>query len=146
MVVFCSSVGMDIGLVKRLLRYSKGSDPYLAGVEKFLEFAFKDKPEGIKIYCPCQTCAHTTVQTRDDMYGHLVCNGILENYDEWNFQGNVSVQHTSSPEPNSNIDERYVNVDQLIQDAVGHLYDDTPMTDGQESVQGPNIEAQQFYK
>ena len=101
MVVFCSSVGMDIGLVKRLLRYSKGSDPYLAGVEKFLEFAFKDKPEGIKIYCPCQTCVHTTVQTRDDMYGHLVCNGILENYDEWNFHGDNSVQHTSSSEPNS---------------------------------------------
>ena len=40
---------MDIGLVKRLLRYPKGSDPYIAGVEKFLEFAFKDKAEGIKI-------------------------------------------------------------------------------------------------
>jgi hypothetical protein len=39
---------MDIGLVECVLCYSKGSDPYLAGVEKFLEFAFKDKPEGIK--------------------------------------------------------------------------------------------------
>ena len=77
MVVFCSSVRMDIGLVKRLLRYSKGSDPYLVGVEKFLEFAFKDKPEGIKIYCPCQTCVRTTVQTRDDMYGHLCAMGYL---------------------------------------------------------------------
>jgi hypothetical protein len=75
----------------------------------------------------------------------LVCNGILENYDEWNFHGDNSVQHTSSSEPNSHIDERHVDVDQLIQDALGHLYDGTPMTEGQESAQGPNIEAQQFY-
>jgi hypothetical protein len=53
---------MDVGMVKRLLRYPRGSDPYVAGVERFIEFAFKDKPEGTKIHCPCQTCAHTTVQ------------------------------------------------------------------------------------
>jgi hypothetical protein len=74
----------------------------------------------------------------------LVCNGILENYDEWNFHGDNSVQHTSSSEPNSHIDERHVDVDQLIQDALGHLYDGTPMTEGQESARDPILKHNSF--
>jgi hypothetical protein len=101
---------MDVGMVKRLLHYPRGFDPYVAGVERFIEFAFKDKPEDIKIHCPCQTCVHTTVQQRDEMYGHFVCNGILENYDEWDFQGDHLVQHTSSQEPNSYSEEMHVNI------------------------------------
>jgi hypothetical protein len=137
---------MDVGMVKRLLRYPRGSDPYVVGVERFIEFTFKDKHEGTKIYCPYQACVHTTVQSRDEMYGHLVCNGILENYDEWDFQGDHWVQHTSSQEPNSYTEEVHVNIGQLIEDVVGHIYDDTPMVDGQVPVKGPNLEAQQFYK
>jgi hypothetical protein len=73
---------MDVKMIKCLLRCPRGSDSYVVGVERFIEFAFKDNPEGTKIYYPCQTCVHTTVQPRDEMYGHLVCNGIFENYDE----------------------------------------------------------------
>jgi hypothetical protein len=71
--------------VKLLLQCSKGSAQYVAGVKGFLEFAFKDKHEGSKIYCPCQSCVHTTVQPSNVMFEHLVCNGILENYDQWDF-------------------------------------------------------------
>jgi hypothetical protein len=137
---------MDVGKVKRLLRYPKGSDQYVAGVKGFIEFAFKDKSEGTKIYCPCQTCVHTTTQPRDEMYGHLVCNGILENYDEWVFQGDHSVKDTGSEEANSHSEEMHVNIDQLIEDVVGHLYDDTTMVDSQIPLKGPNLEAQWFYK
>jgi hypothetical protein len=137
---------MDVGMVKRLLRYPRCSDPCVAGVERFIEFVFKDKYESTKIHCPCQTCVHTTVQPRDEMFGNLVYNRILKNYDEWIFQGDHSVQQTSSPEPNSHSKEIHVNINQLIEDIVGHMYDDTPMVDGQASVKGPNLEAHQFYK
>jgi hypothetical protein len=40
----------------------------------------------------------------------ISCNGILENYDEWDFQGDHSVQHTSSQEPNSYSEEMHVNI------------------------------------
>jgi hypothetical protein len=137
---------MDVGMVKHLLRYPRSSDPYVAGVERFIEFAFKDKPEGTKIHCPCQTWVHTAVQPRDEMFGHLVCNGILENYNEWVFQGDHSVQQTSSMEPNSHSEEMHVNISQLMEDVGGHMYDDTPMVDGQAPVKGPNLEAHRFYK
>ena len=123
-------------MVKRLLRYPKGSDPYVAGVERFIEFAYKDKPEGSKIYCPCQSCVHTTVQSKDEMYGHLVCNGILDNYDEWDFHGDPSV-HISGLDKKTQSDERHVNIGQMIEDAIGHIYDDTPMVDGDAPVTGP---------
>jgi hypothetical protein len=105
---------MDVGMVKRLLRYPSGSDPYVAGIERFIEFTFKDKFEDTNIHCPCQTCVHTTVQPRDEIFGYLVCNGILENYNEWVFQGDHLVQQTSSPEPNSHSGEMRVNISQLI--------------------------------
>jgi hypothetical protein len=137
---------MDVGMVMHLLHYPRGSDSYVASVERFIEFAFKDKPEGTKIRCPCQTCMHIMVQPRDEMLGHLVCNGILENYDQWFSQGDHSVQQTSSLEPNSHSEEMHVNINQLIEDVVGHMYDDKPMVDGQAPVKGPNLEAHQFYK
>jgi hypothetical protein len=88
---------------------------------------------------------HNTVQPRDEMFGHFVCNGIPENYDEWVFHGDHSVPYTSSLEPNSHSEEMHVNISQLRED-VGHMYDDTPMVDGQAPVKGPNLEAHQFYK
>ena len=52
---------MDLEVVKLLLQCSKGSAQSVAGVKGFLEFAFKDKPEGSKNYCPYKSCVHTTV-------------------------------------------------------------------------------------
>ncbi|KAG8083991.1 hypothetical protein GUJ93_ZPchr0010g10318 [Zizania palustris] len=46
-------------------------------------------------------------------------------------QGDHSVEHTSSPETNSHSEEMHVNISQLVEDVVGHMYDDTPMVDGQ---------------
>jgi hypothetical protein len=56
------------------------------------------------------------------------------------------VQHTSSQEPNSYSEKMHINIRQLIEDVVGHIYDDTPMIDGHVPVKVPNLEAQQFYK
>ncbi|WVZ63392.1 hypothetical protein U9M48_013029 [Paspalum notatum var. saurae] len=140
------SIIMDMETVKNLLRCPKGSANYVAGVKGFVDFAFKDKPEDCKICCPCQTCVHTTLQPSDEMFAHLVCNGILESYDQWDFHGDPSVQETSNQQPNSHSDESLVNIGQLIQDSIGHLYDDTCMADGDAPVKGPNLEAQKFYK
>ena len=76
---------MDLKIIKLLLGYPKDSTRYIAGVEGFVEYEFKNKPEDTKIYCPCHTCVHTSLLSRDEIYEHLVCNGILENYEEWGF-------------------------------------------------------------
>jgi hypothetical protein len=54
--------------------------------------------------------------------------------------------NTSSQEPNSYSEEMHVNIGQLIEDVVRHIYDDTPIVDGQVPVKGTNLEAQQLYK
>ncbi|XP_062188858.1 uncharacterized protein LOC133892152 [Phragmites australis] len=141
---------MDIEVIKLLLRCSKGSIQYNNGVKGFVEFAFKDKSADAKIHWPCETCVNTTLLSRDEIYEHLVCNGILENYDEWDFHGEPSVQHTADQQPESQNDSgRHANMHQLINDTFGHFYDDIPMTDGSDCanppVHGANSEAQEFY-
>ena len=141
---------MDLKIIKLLLGYPKDSTRYIAGVEGFVEFAFEDKPEDTKIYCPCHTCAHTSLLSRDEIYEHLVYNGILENYEDWDFHSDPSVQHTVDEQPQSQNEERHGNMSQLLHDAFYHMYDDIPMTDTTNlpnpPVSGPNLEAEEFYK
>jgi len=46
---------MDLKIIKLLLGYPKDSTRYIACVEGFVEYAFKNNPEDTKIYCPCHT-------------------------------------------------------------------------------------------
>ena len=130
--------------------YPKDSTRYIAGVEGFVEYEFKNKPEDTKIYCPCHTCVHTSLLSRDEIHEHLVCNGILENYEDWDFHSDPSVQHTVDEQPQSQNEERHDNMSQLLHDAFYHMYDDIPMIDtanlSNPPVSGPNLEAEEFYK
>jgi hypothetical protein len=141
---------MDLATIKLLLCYPKDSKRYLAGVEGFVEFAFKDKPEDAKIYCPCHTCVHTNLLPRGEIYGHLVCNGILENYEEWDFHGEPSVQHNGDQQPPSQTQERHANMQQMIHDAFEHMYDDIAMDDATDLpnplTDEPKLKVQEFYK
>lgn len=141
---------MDIEAIKLLLRYPNGSEQQLAGVNGFLEFVYKDKPEDTKILCPCDTCIHTNLLSKDEVYSHLVCNGILQSYDKWVFHGESSEEHNANQQPQPRNEEMHANMQQLINDAFGHIYDDVPMSDGNDlpntPVSGPNLEAQEFYK
>ena len=114
---------MDLKIIKVLLGCPKGSARYLAGVEGFVEFALKNKPQDTKIYCPCHECVHTSLLSRDEIYEHLVCNGILENYEQWDFHsdpsvhdlhGDPSVQHTVDQQPQSQNEGRHGNMNQLL--------------------------------
>ena len=140
---------MDLKIIKLLLGYPKNSTRYIAGVEGFIEFAFEDKPEDTKIYW-CHTCVDTSLLSRDEIYEHLVCNGILENYEDWDFHSDPSVQHTVDEQPQSQNEERHDNMSQLLHDAFYHMYDDIPMTDtanlSNPPVSGPNLEVEEFYK
>lgn len=141
---------MDIEAIKLLLRYPNGSEQQLAGVNGFLEFVYKDKPEDTKILCPCDTCIHTNLLSKDEVYSHLVCNGILQSYDKWVFHGESSEEHNANQQPQPRNEEMHANMQQLINDAFGHIYDDVLMSDGNDlpntPVSGPNLEAQEFYK
>lgn len=141
---------MDLETIKILLRYPRGSVEYLAGVDGFLEFAYKDKLEDTKIYCPCETCVHTMLLSKNDVYDHLVCNGMLQSYDQWDFHGESSEEQIRNQQPQPHNEDMRANMHELINDALRTVYDDMPMSDSADSpcthTDGPNLEAQAFYK
>ena len=141
---------MDLEPIKLLLRYPRGTRQYLAGVDGFLEFAYKDKLEDIEILCPCENCVHTTLLSRDDVRSHLVCNGILQSYDKWVFHGESSSEHNSDQQPQPHNEGMQADMHQLITDALSQIYDDVPISDSTDFpnplADGPNKEAQEFYK
>ena len=79
--------------------YPRGSSRYLAGVDGFLEFAYKDKTKDTTILCPCEVCMHTNVLSKKDVRDHLICNGILQSYDKWVFHGESSDEHNNDQQP-----------------------------------------------
>ncbi|PNT72548.1 hypothetical protein BRADI_2g45985v3 [Brachypodium distachyon] len=58
---------MVLEAIKLLLCYPRGTSEYVAGVDGFLEFAYKDKPEDTKILCPCESCVHTSLLSKNDI-------------------------------------------------------------------------------
>ena len=64
---------------------SRMSPAYEEGIEEFLSFASErsrlDK-DG-KYFCPCINCLNARRQVLDDIWEHLLCEGIKKNYTTW---------------------------------------------------------------
>jgi hypothetical protein len=50
---------------------------YQDGVEQFLSFAYRELSLDNEILCPCINCKNRIHQSRDEIWTHLRCNGIL---------------------------------------------------------------------
>ncbi|XP_020180541.1 uncharacterized protein [Aegilops tauschii subsp. strangulata] len=139
---------MDVQISKVLLCYPRGSSRYLAGVDGFLEFAYKDKTEDTTILCPCEECVHTSVLSKDEFCDHLIYNGILQSYDKWVFHGESSDEHNNDQQPQPHNEEMLADMHGLINDAFRNMYDDVPMSESPDppNQHGPNLEAEEFYK
>ena len=46
-------------------------DTYLAGVKKFLDYAFSRTGGDVEIKCPCVRCCNTYSRSREVVYSHL---------------------------------------------------------------------------
>ena len=58
-----------------------------------------------------------------------MCNGILQSYHKWVFHGESSEEHNANqPQPRN--EEMHANMQQLINDAFGHIYDNVLICDG----------------
>ncbi|XP_057251833.1 uncharacterized protein LOC130591892 [Beta vulgaris subsp. vulgaris] len=56
---------------------------YKAGVDEFLEFAFKEKSDETSLKCPCVKCRLLFAQNRKAMQIHLLVHGIDNGYNPW---------------------------------------------------------------
>ena len=56
-------------------------DIYLAGVKKFLDYAFNRTGSSDEIKCPCIRCCNTYSKSRGEVYSHLKIFGIIGTID-----------------------------------------------------------------
>ncbi|XP_039135734.1 uncharacterized protein LOC120273157 [Dioscorea cayenensis subsp. rotundata] len=131
---------------KAWMSKSRLSVEYEQGVREFLEFAFSNTLSN-QILCPCRICVNSVLLTKDEVYEHLIINGILQLYKNWYEHGE---QPSSSSNPNiAHHDDlsSHVNVHEMLQDTFGisnvDMGDETSPTS---SPGGPNNEASQFFK
>ena len=78
------------------------SPTYEEGVEQFLEFASERSQldEDGKYFCPCIKCLNRRRQLHDDIWEHLLCDGIKKNYTTWMWHGELTnIQRESQFEP-----------------------------------------------
>ncbi|CAM8978147.1 unnamed protein product [Rhodiola kirilowii] len=70
----------------KLKRY----DPhYFDGINNFIAFVRPNRPE-ITYLCPCRCCRlHHIKLTLDEMYAHLIHNGMMPDYTTWTSHGEV---------------------------------------------------------
>jgi len=71
---------------------SRLSPAYEEGVEQFLQFASKrSRPnETDKFFCPCINCLNGRRQKVDDIWEHLLGDGIKRNYTTWIWHGELT--------------------------------------------------------
>jgi hypothetical protein len=77
---------MDLEAIKKLLLSNEPRE-YRAGVNGFLEFAYKDKNSGAKIWCPCVKCVNRRLKKGEAVYEHLLYDGMLQGYTIWGCHG-----------------------------------------------------------
>ena len=71
-------------------------------MEQFLEFTFERiRPdEDEKYFCPCINYFNGRQQLLDDIWEHLLCDGIKKNYTTWIWHGElIDMQRESQSEP-----------------------------------------------
>lgn len=140
---------MDLNNIKKLLLFPRPSDEYLAGIDGFLLFAYREKSLEDKIRCPCKECVNKWLLTRDEVYDHLVCHGMLLRYSPWGCHGEttsfISANSRGTESQSRGMDG---NMRQLVQDAFGNTNNDPPVNeyDVQNFLNsGPDHETKAFY-
>ena len=101
---------------------------YINGVKEFLVFAFANALKEGKIRCPCVNCDNYAHQNRRTVFLHLLNDGILRNYNLWEFHGVKSVieEHMDASDGNrcnegENLD--HVETDDDVDETFAMLHD-----------------------
>jgi len=80
---------------------SRISPKYEEGVEPFLQFDSErgrlDEDE--KHYCPCINCLNGRRQILDDIWEHMLCDGIKRNYTTWIWHGEMTNMQSGPHSP-----------------------------------------------
>ena len=80
----------------------KQKPEYMNGVKEFLEFAFTNAAKEGRIRCSCVNCDSYSHQNRQTIFLHLLNDGLLRNYNLWEFYEEKSLveQHMDANDEN----------------------------------------------
>ncbi|XP_075084789.1 uncharacterized protein LOC142168035 [Nicotiana tabacum] len=99
----------------------RNTNEYLLGLDKFLDFAFKNAAVEDTIRCPCPKCGFGKWQTREIVQDHLICKPFPQNYIIWNLHGEKLVVE---PSGDRDVMQEMVHpenpIETMINDAFGH--------------------------
>ncbi|KAJ4951585.1 hypothetical protein NE237_028417 [Protea cynaroides] len=96
------------------------SELYAVGVNGFLEFAFSRVSTGDRILCPCIYCINQQSRTREEVYEHLIVDGIIIGYTRWYCHGEFGSSNPTSTDSfvvDEEDEEDIVDVHDILQDA-----------------------------
>ncbi|KAL4568842.1 hypothetical protein LXL04_024459 [Taraxacum kok-saghyz] len=71
------------------------SEPFIKGVQKFLNFAFERSNVNRKVLCPCELYLNMLYFGRKDILDHLICSKFRLEYLEWVYRGEASLTTSS---------------------------------------------------
>lgn len=119
-------------------------EPYKAGVNSFLDFAFQ-KLGTTEIRCPCTKCLNVESGNRDKVRNHLLVYGIVKRYTFWYHHG----ERLDEPQPMSadgddDMEENQDDMHGMLRDLYPDYNDISPSHDATH-VEEPNDEAKRFY-
>ncbi|KAK2998658.1 hypothetical protein RJ639_023054, partial [Escallonia herrerae] len=129
---------MEPNMDKEWLNFPRASQAYHQGVNRFLDFAFRNVGTSSgEILCPCTRCVNGLFQKRETVEEHLVMRGFANHYRIWTDHGEVihgEVQGEGNT-PLNDVDNRdpvhEVEVDrmpELVNDVLRNQLQDDPCT------------------
>ncbi|KAL2926325.1 Protein translocase subunit SecA [Bienertia sinuspersici] len=140
---------MDLNTIKENLTFPIKAPQYRVGVDGFMSFANNTLTHDGRLRCPCVKCVNNKLLNPDDVNYHLLQYGIMRNYSTWVFHRESVDQVPTSTSTEPTVEKEtltHMDMRQLVHDAFGHNDDDPYIGDNMdESIPGPNKEAQSFY-
>ena len=90
-------------------------DPaYEKGAEEFIKSASENRPNSIRILCPCKKCRNMLFVKKVDLLEHIILNGFLQSYTSWTFHGESLLNSVPASKSMVNNEMR-----EMIHDAFG---------------------------
>ena len=122
----------------------RASPIYICGVDSLLDLAFQRASQGQEIFCFSKKCLNRKRYHRATVRDHLIVYGFIKGYTEWVFyREGLSIYSQDLPSHTEGLD--------TLDDINGMSHDIYRNVDrGKQNIprvnEGPNAEAQNFYK
>ncbi|PIA32098.1 hypothetical protein AQUCO_04600036v1 [Aquilegia coerulea] len=104
------------------------SPEYIMGVRSFIKFTQESLGKEYDwYYCPCVKCRNSEKKTADNVFEHLICNGVDKSYTSWIHHGEsvsrsgINYRNVSSS-TNIHEDDMFPRMEDMVNDSLGRIH------------------------